>query len=178
MAERTEALIESHDSLCLEVAILLDFTEDHIGSEALNSIVELILPKLRGLVAHPIVWPIRISLSMECSEVLNHLQSLLEDCSVQKGVQSVSAHGQSVDLSWNYTTVLLRSQVFYTLKNGYNHELIECCIACLGKLTIELSSGKLLVTSLMLVFTCDELVSQVFNVSSTSTLFSKISKFS
>ena len=82
MAERTEALIESHDSLCLEVAILLDFTEDHVGGEAFHSIVELVLPELRGFVAHPIVWPKRVFLSMECSEVLNHLQSLLEDRSV------------------------------------------------------------------------------------------------
>ena len=37
-------------------------------------------------------------------------------------------------------------------------------------LTIELSSGELLVTGLMLVFTSDKLVTQVLNVSASSTL--------
>ena len=38
-------------------------------------------------------------------------------------------------------------------------------------LTVELSRGELLVASLMLVFACDELVSQVFDVATSSTLY-------
>ena len=39
------------------------------------------------------------------------------------------------------------------------------------RLTIELSRGELLVACLMLVFTGDELVSQVLNVAASSTLY-------
>ena len=49
-------------------------------------------------------------------------------------------------------------------------ELSDCGDG-LVTLTVELSRGELLVAGLMLVFTCDELVSQVFDVATSSTLY-------
>ena len=69
--ERFEALFEGHHGLRLQVTILLDLSEDQVGSEALYGVVELVLPELAGLSAHPIVWPVRVLLAMQILEVLN-----------------------------------------------------------------------------------------------------------
>ena len=109
--ERIQALIERHDCLRIQIAILLHLTEDHIGRKPLHRVVKLVLPKVAGLLAHPVVWPVRVALAMQRPEVLNHPQALLQNVRVQQRVQRVSAHGQGVDLSWHDPAVLLRCQV-------------------------------------------------------------------
>ena len=111
--ERFEALFEGHHGLRLQVTILLDLSEDQVGGEALYGVVELVLPELAGLSAHPIVWPVRVRLAMQSLEVLDHAKTLLQDRRVEQWVKRVAAHRQSVDLSWNDSAVLLRGQVLY-----------------------------------------------------------------
>ena len=60
------------------------------------------------------MWPVRVLLAMQILEVLYHGQALLQNCRVEQGVKRVTAHGQSVDLPWNDSTVLLRGQVLYS----------------------------------------------------------------
>ena len=91
-AERIKALIERHDRLRLQVAILLHLTEDHVRRKPLHRVVKLVLPKLAGLLAHPVVGPVRIFHAMQRPEVLNHPQPLPQNVRVQKWVQGVTAH--------------------------------------------------------------------------------------
>jgi len=106
-------LLVGHYSLGFQVAIVLDLSEDHVAHAALNRQIELVLPELVCCSTHPIVWPSGVHLAMQVLVVLNLGETLLENGRVQQWVESVTAHGQSVDLSWDDTTVLLRSQVLY-----------------------------------------------------------------
>ena len=117
-SDRFEALVEGHHGLRFQVAILLDLSEDQVGGEALHGVVELVLPELAGLSAHPIVWPVRVLLAMQILEMLDHGQTLLQNCRVQQWVKRVTAHRQSVDLSWYDSAVLLRGQVLYRHHRG------------------------------------------------------------
>ena len=112
-SERFKALVEGHHGLRLQVAILLDLSEDQVGGEALHGVVELVLPELACLSAHPVVWPVRVLLAVQILEVLDHGETLLQNRRVQQWVERITAHRQSVDLSWYDSAVLLGGQVLY-----------------------------------------------------------------
>ena len=88
--ERIEALLEGHHSLLFQVAIVLDLSEDHVGGESLDSVVELVFPESVGGSAHPVVWPAGVHLAVQMLVVLDRGKALLEDRSVEKWVQSVT----------------------------------------------------------------------------------------
>ena len=90
--ERDGALLESHYSLGLQVAVVLDLSEDHVTCEALHEQVELVLPELVRDSAHPEMWPSRIHLTVQILVVVDHLQALLQDRRVKQWVQCVAAH--------------------------------------------------------------------------------------
>ena len=84
--ERIEALLEGHHGLLFQVAIVLDLSEDHVGGESLDSVVELVFPESVGGSAHPVVGPAGVHLAMQMLVVLDRGKALLEDRSVEKWV--------------------------------------------------------------------------------------------
>jgi len=72
--------------------------------------------------------------------VLNEGKSVFEGLSVEKGVQSVLRGAQDAS-GTSHTRVLL-----------------------LGQVLVELSGGELLITNFLLVLSCDEFGSELFNV--------------
>ena len=88
--ERIEALLEGHHGLLFQVAIVLDLSEDHVGGESLDSVVELVFPESLGGSTHPVVGPAGVHLTVQMLVVLNSGKALLEDRSVEKWVQSVT----------------------------------------------------------------------------------------
>ena len=84
--ERIEALLEGHHGLLFQVAIVLDLSEDHVGGESLDSVVELVFPESVGSSAHPVVGPAGVHLTVQMLVVLNSGKALLEDGSVEKWV--------------------------------------------------------------------------------------------
>lgn len=109
--EASKTLLERHNSLFVQVSVVLDFTVDHVGCESLNSDVGLVLPKTVGSLTHPEVGPASVSCTMQSLVVVDSGKSLLQDRSVEKGVKSVTGHAEGIDLARNYTLVLLGRQV-------------------------------------------------------------------
>ena len=112
-SEAFKALLEGHESLLVEVAIVLNFTESHVGGSALDNEVELVRPHVVGHSAHEDVRPASVLNSMEKTVVFDGGEALLQHCRVEKGVQGVTGDIQGVDLSGNDTRVLLGRQVLY-----------------------------------------------------------------
>ena len=83
-------LLESHDRLLLQVLVLLNLTEDNVGGEALNGVVELVLPEVLARVSHQEVRPARILLSMQVLIFLDVGETIFQHCGVEEGVQGVT----------------------------------------------------------------------------------------
>ena len=83
------ALLKSQDCILFEVIVLLDLTEDKVGGEALDGVVELVFPEVSAHVTHQKVGPASILLSMDVLIMLDISETILQDGSVEKGVQGV-----------------------------------------------------------------------------------------
>ena len=91
-AKASEALVDSHDGLLVEVAVVLDFTVDHVGEETLHSKVHLVLPEVVGRLTHEEVGPAGVADSVQVLVVLDRVEALLQDLCVQHRVQGVLRH--------------------------------------------------------------------------------------
>ena len=97
-----DSLIDCHQSLLIEVTILLHFAEEHVTSEALDGKVELVAPHVATYSLHGVVGPILTKNSLgepiltknllggpvlelgtvDSIVVFDGIESLLEDLSV------------------------------------------------------------------------------------------------
>ena len=112
--EACETLVDCHDGLFVEVAVVLNLAVDHVGEEALHCEVALVLPHSVGGLAHPEVRPAGISDPVQVLVVLNRLKALLKNLGVEQGVESVLGDRKSIDLAWENARVLLTRQVLYS----------------------------------------------------------------
>ena len=110
-AEAREALLESHDGLLVQVAVLINFSIEHKGTESLDGEVELVAPHHLGCGPHEVVGPVHIARSMEVAVVINSAESLLEHVGVEEWVQGVTRDAECVNLAGDNTSVLLAGQV-------------------------------------------------------------------
>ena len=85
-SQAEHALLKSQDRLIFEVIVLLNFSVDEVCSEALNGVVELVFPEVSPRISHEKVWPASILLPMDVLKLLDISESILQDCSVEKGV--------------------------------------------------------------------------------------------
>lgn len=108
-----KALLEGHHGLVEQIVIVRHFSVDHVRSESLHSQVELVLPKAAGGPTHPEVGPSGVQFAVKVLVVFDRYETLLKDVRVEKGVQGVTAHRQSIDLSWHNSAILLLGQVLY-----------------------------------------------------------------
>ena len=86
-------LLKRQDRLLFEVIVLLDFTVDEVGGEALDGVVELEFPEVSACVSHPEGGPASVLLSMEVLIMLNISETIFQNSSVEKRVQSVARCG-------------------------------------------------------------------------------------
>ena len=77
-----DSLIDCHQSLLIEVTILLDFAEEHVTSETLDGKVELIAPHVATYSLHGVIGPVLELGTMDSIVVFDGIESLLEDLSV------------------------------------------------------------------------------------------------
>ena len=82
-------LLKGQDRLLSEVIVLLNFTVDEVRSEAFNGVVELVFPEVSGCISHQKVGPASILLSMEVLIMLDISKTILQNSSVEKGVEGV-----------------------------------------------------------------------------------------
>ena len=104
-------LLNSQDRLRFEVLVLLNLTVDEVSGEALDGIVELVFPEVSACVSHEVGGPASILLSMEILIHLNISETILQNSSVEKGVQGVARCGKGVDTSGHNARILLISQI-------------------------------------------------------------------
>ena len=93
----SKALLDAHHRYLVQVSVVLDLAVEHVCGGTFNSQVDLVLPEALRRLAHPVVGPASIPGTVQILVVLNGCESLLQDVRVQKWVQSVTRHGQSID---------------------------------------------------------------------------------
>ena len=77
-----DSLIDCHQSLLIEITILLHFAEEHVTSEALDGKVELVAPHVATYSLHGVVGPVLELGTVDSIVVFDGIESLLEDLSV------------------------------------------------------------------------------------------------
>ena len=107
-------LLNGHEGSLVQVSVLLDFIVNQVPSECLHRVVESITPHVLARLLHKVHGPVLVSVaSVSQLEVLNHLNSVLENASVEEGVKSISGCAQGVNTRTVFPTVLLLGKIFY-----------------------------------------------------------------
>ena len=92
-----ETLLDGHDGDLAQVAIVLHLSVEHVGSGALHSQVDLVLPEASRRLSHPVVGPARVLGTMQVLVVFDGCKALLKNSRVQHWVQCVTGHGQGIN---------------------------------------------------------------------------------
>jgi len=88
-------VVESDEGSISEVSVLLNFSENDVGGEGLDGVVELVAHEVAGCALHVVMGPVLESVAaISDLVVFNQSKSLLEDVCVKEGVECVlrSAH--------------------------------------------------------------------------------------
>lgn len=108
-------LLVGKEDLGLHVFPVLDVVVDNVGGEGFDTMVYAVFSQIFG---HTSKKEVRPSVNLKAVSVLISFdvsQSLLQNCGVEKGVQSISRHAQCLHAAGYdlVIVVLLLRQVFY-----------------------------------------------------------------
>jgi hypothetical protein len=108
-------LMDSHESRLLQVSVLLVFVVHQVSSECLHGVVDSVAADVLASLLHEVLRPVLVPVASAGELVmLNHLDSVLQDTSVEEGVERVTRSTQGVNTGTVLATVLLLGKIFYT----------------------------------------------------------------
>ena len=82
----SKSLLNCHESLLIQMTVLLDLTIEHVACESFHGEVELVTPHILSNILHKMMRPVLEFMSMKIVVVLNSLQSMLEILRIQHWV--------------------------------------------------------------------------------------------
>lgn len=85
-----ESLISTKEGYTVKIFIVFVFPVNVIEEETLDSVIELVPPKVPSDISKHIMWPVCMLYTIQCSVVLNNPQPVLQSLEVQFRISSIS----------------------------------------------------------------------------------------